>query len=71
MSIVPQTYDEWEHCITVKCGIPLTSEYVSERIEALENIRNHGTKKFIDQWGEAHHKRTLEWFREAEGRLTQ
>lgn len=69
MSIIPQTYDEWEHCITVTCGIPLTADYVTQRIEALQNRRDQGTKKFIDQWGEEHHTRTLGWFREAADRL--
>ncbi|MEM9059723.1 MAG: hypothetical protein AAGD13_04605 [Pseudomonadota bacterium] len=70
MSIVPETYEEWENCITVKCGIPLTAKFVEDRIEALENTRDYGTRKFIDQWGEAHHARTLAWFREAEKRLS-
>lgn len=69
--MIPKTYDEWEHCITVKCGIPLTPDYVSKRIEALQNTGDYSTQKFIQQWGEAHHQRTLAWFREAEGRLTQ
>ena len=34
MNYIPQTYDEWEHCITVKCGIPLTPAYVAGRITA-------------------------------------
>ncbi|MEM8761944.1 MAG: hypothetical protein AAGE83_16735, partial [Pseudomonadota bacterium] len=65
MSIVPTTYEEWEHCITVECGIPLTTAYVSDRIEALEKAGDYQTKKFIDRWGEAHHARVLEWFRQA------
>ncbi|MEM6621960.1 MAG: hypothetical protein AAF674_07000 [Pseudomonadota bacterium] len=69
--MIPKTYEEWEHCITEKCGIPLTPAYVAERIEALQNARDYATKKFIDQWGEAHHQRTLEWFREAEQKLSQ
>ncbi|MEM7060823.1 MAG: hypothetical protein AAF557_24855 [Pseudomonadota bacterium] len=69
--MIPTNYEEWEHCITVECGIPLTSEYVAERIKALESRRDHHTQKFIEQWGEAHHARTLEWFRKAEQRLAQ
>lgn len=69
MSYVPQTYDEWEHCITVKCGIPLTPDYIARRIVALEDSRDFHTGKFIARWGAAHHARTLDWFREAQSRL--
>ncbi|MCB5412378.1 hypothetical protein [Pseudogemmobacter faecipullorum] len=69
MSYVPQNYDEWEHCITVKCGIPLTADYVAQRIVALEDGRDFHTEKFIARWGAAHHARTLQWFREAQSRL--
>lgn len=69
MNSVPQSYEEWEHCITVKCGIPLTPDYVAGRIAALENGRDFQTEKFITRWGAAHHARTLEWFREAQSRL--
>ena len=71
MSIIPTTYEEWEHCITVECGIPLTAEYVAERIEALQNMQDYRTQRFIDSWGQDHHARTLAWFRQAEERLSQ
>ncbi|MEL6686390.1 MAG: hypothetical protein AAFP97_02070 [Pseudomonadota bacterium] len=69
MSIIPSNYDEWERCITVDCGIPLTADFVAERIEALQNDKDYGTQKFVKQWGEAHRTQTLEWFREAARKL--
>lgn len=69
MTVIPQTYDEWEQCITVKCGIPLTADYVAGRIGALEDGGDFHTRKFIERWGTAHHARTLGWFREAAARL--
>ncbi|WP_104492607.1 hypothetical protein [Paracoccus denitrificans] len=69
MNYIPQTYEEWEHCITVKCGIPLTPAYVAARIAALEDRHDFHTQRFIGRWGEAHHARTLGWFREAAGKL--
>ncbi|MEM9330742.1 MAG: hypothetical protein AAGA53_05420 [Pseudomonadota bacterium] len=68
MSIIPRTYKEWEHCITVECGIPLSAEYIADRIQALENMRDDKTQRFIKRWGEAHHAQVLSWFREAEER---
>lgn len=69
MNGIPQTYDEWAHCIIVECGIPLTPAYVAGRIAALEDSRDFHTQRFIGRWGEAHHARTLDWFREAAGKL--
>ncbi|MEM9878316.1 MAG: hypothetical protein AAF862_03450 [Pseudomonadota bacterium] len=71
MSNIPQTFEEWEHCITVKCGIPLTLEYVKGRLQALENTADYQTQKFIEYWGEAHYAQTVGWFREAERRFSQ
>jgi len=65
----PNTFDEWKHCITVQCGIPLTADFVTGRIEALEDRSDYGTRKFIEQWGEAHHAQTLSWFRKAATQL--
>ncbi|MEM9012408.1 MAG: hypothetical protein AAGE18_14345 [Pseudomonadota bacterium] len=69
MSVVPSTYEDWKHCITVSCDIPLTPHYVAERIAALSDANDHHTKQFIKRWGEAHHKRTLAWFQQAAAEL--
>ena len=70
MVTVPRTYEEWEHCITVQCGIPLTPDFIARRIEALEDESDFRTRNFIETWGEAHHAKTLGWFRQAATRLT-
>ncbi|MEO0664332.1 MAG: hypothetical protein AAFY97_01215 [Pseudomonadota bacterium] len=69
MSFVPTTYDEWKHCITVKCDIPLTPDYVDERIAALTDDGDYHTQKFISRWGAKHHARTLDWFKRAKEEL--
>ncbi|MEO0393219.1 MAG: hypothetical protein AAF213_08225 [Pseudomonadota bacterium] len=71
MSIIPTTYAEWEHCITVTCGVPLTPEYVAERIAALENHQDVHTQKYIEQWGKEQHARSLAWFKEAQAKLSK
>lgn len=65
MSPVPKTYEDWKHCITVACGIPLTPSYVAERLAALQNPSDFHTQKFVNQWGRAHHARTVAWFEQA------
>lgn len=71
MSFVPETYDAWKHCITVKCGIPLTPDYVQERLVALADDKNFNTQRFIERWGIAHHQRTVAWFEIAAKELTE
>lgn len=45
--VIPRTYEEWKHCITVLCGIELTPAYVFERIEALSNLDEFSTQRFV------------------------
>ncbi|MEM7192630.1 MAG: hypothetical protein AAF405_07120 [Pseudomonadota bacterium] len=61
-----RTYDDWKHCITVLCGIPLTSAYVESRLAALRDPADYSTQKFIATWGEGHRARVIEWFEQAQ-----
>lgn len=70
MSVVPTTYEEWKHCITVSCDIPLTPDYVATRIAALSDDGDFHTQKFIERWGRAHHAQTLQWFQQAAAELS-
>ena len=67
--IVPCSYDEWKHCITVLCRIPLTPRYVDARIAALADPRDYGTQRFIETWGEAHLDNVRGWFNQARAEL--
>ena len=71
MSFFPNTYDAWKHCITVNCGIPLTPDYVQERLDALADDNDHSTQRFIERWGAAHHQRTVHWFEMAAKELVE
>ncbi|MEM1302642.1 MAG: hypothetical protein AAGH17_08675 [Pseudomonadota bacterium] len=70
MSFVPNSYEEWKDCITVKCDIPLTARYVEERLAALTDDTDFHTQKFKERWGAKHHARTVEWFERAKTELT-
>ena len=63
------TYNDWKHCITVLCGIPLTPAYVEERLAALRDPSDHGRQKFVASWGEPHLERVIGWFEQAKGEL--
>ncbi|MEM7259971.1 MAG: hypothetical protein AAF404_21570 [Pseudomonadota bacterium] len=62
---IPQNYHEWKHCIIVECGLQLTPEYISERIVALKNPEDYGTKRFIQLYGDIHLERVIGWFEQA------
>ena len=68
-SDIPQTYEQWRHCITVICNQPLTQEYIEERIKALNSTTDHMTVKFVQLYGDAQRIRTLEWFERARREL--
>lgn len=67
---VLQTYEDWQHCITVSCGIPLTKEYVEMRIAALADDSAYGTMRFIEVWGERHLEQVKKWFAQAQRELS-
>lgn len=62
---IPQSYEEWVHCITVKCGLELTPEYIEKRISALQNMADFKTKQYIDTYGNQYHQLVLSWFIQA------
>ncbi|WP_299322339.1 hypothetical protein [Parasphingopyxis sp.] len=69
-SPVLNTYDDWKHCITVSCGIPLTMEYVEARMAALADKSAYGTMRFVEVWGERHLEQVKEWFAQAHRELS-
>lgn len=62
---LPKTYKEWKYCITIKCGIELTEDYIRERLDTLSNLNDYGTGKFVKMWGVAQHHKTVNWFQQA------
>ena len=63
--LIPQSYQEWVHCITVECGLQLDSQFIAARIGALSNEKSEHTRQFIQLYGRSHHTRILGWFRQA------
>ncbi len=51
---IPETYEHWHHCITVECGIPLTSDYVAQRLEIWRDESAEETKRFRSLYGDGH-----------------
>lgn len=66
---LPATYADWVRCITVTCGLELTPAFVAARLEALGDPANHETRRFVEQWGEAHRQKVLGWLEHARKEL--
>ena len=64
-----ESYDEWKHCITVKCRIPLTVDYVAKRIGALSDERDPTTARFTALYGDSYRLRIIRWFEQARSEL--
>ncbi len=61
-----KSYEDWKHCITVLCGIPLTRPYIEERLTALRDPADPSTQKFVATWGEQHRLCVIGWFEQAQ-----
>jgi len=65
----PRSYEEWKHCITELCRIPLTRDYVNARIIALADPNDFGTQRFVETWGAEHLDQIRHWFARAASEL--
>ncbi|MGE0799806.1 MAG: hypothetical protein AB7O55_15925 [Lautropia sp.] len=63
--MIPQTYDEWRHCIIVECRIPLTAAFVAERLNVWRDTQLDETSRFRRLYGDEHWKAVLGWFEQA------
>lgn len=61
-----QSYAEWRHALTVRCGIRLTPEYARERLAALRDPSVPTTQDFLKKYGEAYLQQVIRWFQQAE-----
>ena len=60
--MIPQTYEQWRHCITVDYGIPLTRKFVEDRLLALQAPAKEEARRFAQIYGEAHLQQVRAWF---------
>lgn len=58
--MIPQTFEQWRHCIEKNCGITLTKQFARERLAIYENSENGETKKFITLYGKQHHQNIIQ-----------
>lgn len=63
--VIPQTYEQWHHCITVECGIPLTRVFAEERLAVWSNPGADERRRFEQLYGSAHLAHVRQWFAQA------
>ena len=61
-----KSYEDWKHCITQLCGIPLTGHFIEQRLTSLRDPADTMTQKFVEMWGEQHRLRVIGWFEQAQ-----
>lgn len=61
--MIPQTFEQWKHCIVNDCGIALTKDFATRRLSVYEDKQNQETKKFIQLYGEQHRENIIHWFK--------
>lgn len=66
---IPQNYEQWKHCITVECGIPLTLSFVSQRLKSWRHESSEETQRFRRLYGDGHWQSVISWFERAENDL--
>lgn len=66
---LPRSYSEWRTCIEVHCRIPLTVEFVDQRLRELDDGSLLSTEQLLRHYGQAHVEQLREWFRKARGDL--
>jgi hypothetical protein len=66
-----KTYEDWKHCITEICRIPLTPDFVRQRLNELRNVSEHNTRRFVSSWGEPHRQQVIAWFEQAQRELAK
>jgi len=64
-SKMPSSFLEWRDCITVKCRIALTLEYVESRLRELRDSGHPKTREFTALYGDNYTQQVITWFEQA------
>ena len=62
---IPENYEQWRHCIEVRCNLSLTAAYIEERLIELKDSKHPKTRKYRELYGAEQLQNTIEWFRRA------
>ena len=62
---MPQDYQEWRDCITIRCDLSLTSKYIEQRLTELRQTDHLKTSEFAKLYGAGQLAKTIGWFERA------
>ncbi|MCS4294628.1 hypothetical protein M2375_002861 [Comamonas sp. BIGb0152] len=63
--MIPRTYAQWRHCISVECGILLSADFIAQRLAVWRNPQLEETQRFRRLYGDAHWQAVQGWFLQA------
>jgi hypothetical protein len=63
--MIPRTYAQWHHCISVECGILLSADFIAQRLAVWRNPQLEETQRFRRLYGDAHWQAVQVWFLQA------
>lgn len=66
---IPESYEQWRHCITVECRITLTAKFVKQRLAVWRDEKTEETRRFRQLYGDDHWRSVIGWFERAEKEL--
>ncbi len=61
--MIPQSLEQWKHCIKKDCKINLTKEFAQKRLAVYQNRMHPETIKFASLYGQEHLDNTIKWFK--------
>lgn len=64
--MIPRTYAQWQHCISVECGMDLSTDFIAQRLAVWRDAQSQESVRFRRLYGDAHWKAVLDWFERAE-----
>lgn len=67
---IPNTYEAWRECITVRCGINLTGPYIASRRKEFCQADHPKTREFRRLYGDHQLERTIAWFKQSHAEVT-
>lgn len=59
--MIPQTFEQWKHCIVNECRTPLTKDFAKSRLAIYKENDHPETKKFVQLYGTQHLRHIIEW----------
>lgn len=62
--MIPQTFEQWKHCIVNDCKINLTKEFAQQRLAVYQYKTNDEAQKFVLLYGEQHLQNIIRWLKQ-------